>query len=208
MKNLSYSLSLGALGAAAVPASGAIVYSGMINQTITGAAETQTIYFNLQTQQVSTSDFAGSDFSLQVSPAAPEIQFSVANWSTVTNFNAYAKNAPRYTTADSSEDVATWDNTFSMLRNTAATGESDWEDNGAGYLALRIRDTNSDPFIYGWAQLQMDTNTTSITLIDFAYESDPNTHIQMGAVPEPAHAAGILALGALGIAAYRRRKQA
>jgi hypothetical protein len=65
---------------------------------------------------------------------------------------------------------------------------------------------------YGWARLSVsgssDVNTAgTATLHDWAYESIPGAQIRTGqtAVPEPG-SLGLLALGAVGLAAYRRRR--
>jgi hypothetical protein len=68
---------------------------------------------------------------------------------------------------------------------------------------------------YGWAQLTVDANfgfpsNASITLIDYAYESQAGVGIEAGAtasaVPEPS-TLGLFALGAAGVMALRRKRQ-
>ncbi len=65
---------------------------------------------------------------------------------------------------------------------------------------------------YGWANITLGPN--SLTFHDWAYESSPDTAIPAGAtssVPEPAQAAtglGLLALGAAGVARFKRQRAA
>jgi len=61
---------------------------------------------------------------------------------------------------------------------------------------------------YGWADITIGTNI--VTVNNWAYESLGNTAIFVPAAPEPADAAvglGLLALGAAGVSAYKRRKK-
>jgi len=60
---------------------------------------------------------------------------------------------------------------------------------------------------YGWADITLASQ--ALIIDDWAYESTANTPITAGAVPEPAQSTtglGLLALGAAGVAAYKRRK--
>ncbi len=62
---------------------------------------------------------------------------------------------------------------------------------------------------YGWANITLGRR--SLTVNDWAYESSPNTAIAASAVPEPAQSAtglGLLAFGAAGVAAFKRRAKA
>jgi hypothetical protein len=65
--------------------------------------------------------------------------------------------------------------------------------------------------LFGWANITIAPN--SLTFTDWAYQSTPGAAILVGteAIPEPATAAtglGLLALGAAGVSAYKRRKAA
>ncbi len=78
-----------------------------------------------------------------------------------------------------------------------------------GYLGIRFAGVNGTE--YAWLHLTIAGNTNpgarQITLIDAAYQTTPNTAIAAGAVPEPSTKAalGLAALGAVGLAANRRR---
>lgn len=79
----------------------------------------------------------------------------------------------------------------------------------SGYLGLRFDDVTSGVH-YGWAQLSVPEDLSSLTLIDYAYETVRNTQILAGAgtpVPLPGSLA-LLATGCAGLLAYRRMKRA
>jgi len=60
---------------------------------------------------------------------------------------------------------------------------------------------------YGWIDFTANSDHT-ITFHRFAIETTQNTGALVTAVPEPGHTAAIFALGAAGLAAYRRRRAA
>lgn len=74
-----------------------------------------------------------------------------------------------------------------------------------GYLGFSL-DAGGGNFYYGWAHIQT-TGSAQFTLFGFAYEDTANTPIGAGVVPEPAHTAALLATGAVGLAALRKRRQ-
>ncbi|MGA2052313.1 MAG: hypothetical protein ABSH19_03270 [Opitutales bacterium] len=62
---------------------------------------------------------------------------------------------------------------------------------------------------YGWANITISSTGQGVTINDWAYNSIAGQSIQAGQVPEPSQAAiglGLLALGAAGVSAYKRRK--
>jgi len=85
----------------------------------------------------------------------------------------------------------------------------EWTGLENGFLGFRFEIDGEDHF--GWARVsvsQVDANDPStfldLTAVihDFAYESEPNTPIAAGAVPEPS-SLGLLALGCVGVLAMR-----
>lgn len=81
-----------------------------------------------------------------------------------------------------------------------------------GYLGIRFTGVNGTEFAYLHLSIAGNTATVprQITLLDGAYESTANTAILAGAgapVPEPSSMA-LVALGGVGLAAYRRRAKA
>lgn len=85
----------------------------------------------------------------------------------------------------------------------------------AGFLGVGIRVANGTQtsLHYGWIRVGIETNAqgdpTAMTLYDWAWETDPDTEIAIGLIPEPTPASGLslLAAGAAGLAAWRRRKR-
>lgn len=81
----------------------------------------------------------------------------------------------------------------------------------AGFVGVAINNGGSTN--YGWIRIGISNDGTgapvAFTVYDWAYETEANTPITVGLIPEPSPAAGLalLAAGAAGIAAWRRRKQ-
>ena len=83
---------------------------------------------------------------------------------------------------------------------------------GDGYLGFKIKTV--DNIAYGWVHLDnfnLAPKATSYRIVDWAYQNDGTT-ITSGegatAVPEPTSSAlALIAMGAAGVAIYRKRKQ-
>jgi hypothetical protein len=82
-----------------------------------------------------------------------------------------------------------------------------WSPGDTGYLGLTFAIGPAAHF--GWADLTIHPDQ-SMTLHRIAYDDEPRAAIGAGhvdVIPEPAHL-GLLALGAAGVAALRRRRAA
>jgi hypothetical protein len=91
-----------------------------------------------------------------------------------------------------------------------------WPKSHTGFAGLKFTEGGQDHF--GWIRLEwkgtsksVNTFPASLTAIDWAYETDPNTSINAGqefsAVPEPGSAVlALLATGSVGVATWRKRR--
>ncbi len=78
-----------------------------------------------------------------------------------------------------------------------------WNTNSVGYAGFRV-DRGSGNFHYGWALFDYRDGDDQIELLAFALESELNTPILAGAVPEPA--TGLLLGAAAGLGTLVRRR--
>jgi PEP-CTERM motif-containing protein len=91
---------------------------------------------------------------------------------------------------------------------SANTVNGDWPLNGdTGYLGFYFGAVGSPQA--GWAQISTTDGPggASFEVLDYAYETTPNTPINAGQVPEPS-ALPLLILGGAGLIALRRRRAA
>jgi hypothetical protein len=58
---------------------------------------------------------------------------------------------------------------------------------------------------YGWVRVDINNAAGTFVVRDWAYEDSPGVGIPAGAIPEPG-TLGMLAAGAVGVAALRRRR--
>ena len=91
-----------------------------------------------------------------------------------------------------------------LYQNYGGTSVGAWASSSVtdGYVGLELVNGSADS--YGWVQLIYDPTaaTPSLTVVDYAYETSPNTDIITG-VPEPT----TLALAGVGAAALLLRKR-
>lgn len=98
----------------------------------------------------------------------------------------------------SADEPFSWTDGFRQLglshkRSGETMWQGPWEDQKTGFLAVRF--LADDQYHYGWIRLNVEDIPLSSMgdvyalipphIVDFAYESTPNTPIAAGAVPEP-----------------------
>lgn len=72
-------------------------------------------------------------------------------------------------------------------------------------LAFPIGGSLPENLHFGWVRVNTDILTGSMTIVDWAYQSQPGVGITAGAVPEP-FSLGLLAAGAAGLALLRSQR--
>jgi len=85
----------------------------------------------------------------------------------------------------------------------AFEGQGSWEGtSGIAYAGVTF--TQGSDLHTGWVRLSYDDATNSLTVLDFAYETTPDTGIFIGAIPEPSTSLLAVLSGSL-LCARRKR---
>jgi len=98
---------------------------------------------------------------------------------------------------------------------TVASTAKGFSNGVPGYIGFKFTDAGGTNLYYGWAEITIDAANTAYTINEWAYNSTAGGSISVGqtadvtAVPEPsALSLALIGLGAGGVLAWRRRKQA
>ncbi len=96
----------------------------------------------------------------------------------------------------------------SDISNTAfGASAGQWKLNASNYLGFRFMGADSQTR-YGWLRIDVGASAGVRTIMEVAYENAVDQAILVGAVPEPSTLImGLLATGASGVIAWRRRGQ-
>lgn len=174
-------------------AEAAVVYSGVANIPIFQGGGG--LYLDFQ-----TGDFAQGD------------RTTVPNW----DFNPYTSGTRLYVNAASALVLA-GSNVASLPSGTVVdatsnlsalnfVGDTDIAAGTTGFIGFRFKSNDATTDYYGWAEYSVGAGVADGAIVRWAYE-DSGAGIAVGAVPE-ASSLGLLALGSVGLAQWRRRRAA
>jgi hypothetical protein len=180
-----YALAGAALLATSGTAKAGIVYSGVVNLSVTPGTPLNVNF-----------DGGSSEFSLNVSTGATKEIWLQGAGATRFNLGPLSFGAPitvANTTASGFQDLF-----------KDGYGVQPWDATTHGYIGVRF--TTSAQQYLGWAELTLNQATPGAVLNSYAYNNTPNTQIAAGEVPEPSSMA-LFAAGAAGLAILRRRRK-
>lgn len=185
-----------AAGLAAVPsAEAAIVYSGLVNVPI--PTNVGGLYLDLTTGTTSTAAFAGWDINPYYS--ASSMYSSAASSGTNPQVSVVTLGG----VVDSNLAVGTLVPGSLFMENNLARA-TNLAPGQTGIMGITFIDAGNT--YHGWVRMTRGNGGPG-TLVDYAYNDTPNTAILAGAVPEPGSLT-MLALGAVGLTNWRRRRVA
>jgi hypothetical protein len=180
-------------------AQGAIIASGVVDVALPQSFFAG-VYVNILTQVTSTTQPVDFD-------TAPWIGFDFGGIDIINGDAlrpvATGSQVVNLTTADSvgsASPVALGANFSDAHTGPAA---SQFTAAAPGYVGFAFSPTVGAPVQFGWAKITIN-NTAAGTLHEWAYETNPGTAIQVGAVPEPGGTA--LSLLAAALLTTRRRR--
>jgi len=194
-----------ALAAPAIPSADAtIVYSGIVNYSVPNNFDG--LYINFVTGATGTSSSAvpGANFNMYNNGSGLQFFWNGgSNGGLTLDTTTYAVLPPG--------TPITSANTY--LNVTALAATANWRAGSNLYLGVRLTNSVTSAINYGWVHLNT-TGTTGFpaTIVDFAYDNAGGSILagQTTNIPEPTTFSllGVLASGALGVRAWRKRKAA
>ena len=191
-----------ALAAPAIPnADATIVYSGVVNFSIPNNFDG--LYINFVTGATGTSAASVPGANFNPYNGGTGLQFF---WNAASN-GGVSLDSTTYATLAFGAPISSA-NTFLNTTSTAATAA--WRAGSNLYLGVRLTNSQTNVSNYGWVHLNTTGSTGfPATIVDYAYENTGGS-ITAGQVPEPTTFAllGVMAAGALGVRAWRKRKAA
>ncbi len=190
-------------GAAATTAEAVVVYSGI--QNINVPSNIDGIYLNLVTGQSGTAGFAGYDVNPYNNNAGLAFFAPGGSQGTLSATATSGSTTIRLNMGDSIGPAGAYNNGQSVA--------SAFYGGGQAYVGVRFTNEATGLLTYGWLLMNTSSgNGFPATIVSWGYQTD-GTAITAGEgapIPEPTTTAllGLMAVGALGIRQWRRRKAA
>lgn len=193
----------GAVGVGVNEADAAIKYSGIYNISITpGFFQPLDLDDAGATPDINLSNTAnafGTGFNYQ-SAFVPNIGGRLVGFNSGFNYVTAL-------TAGSMIDVTTVSPTIFSGSMAFGPQNPNAQFNTASDAFIGLYFPDGPNFHYGWIRVGVNNAAGTFLIKDWAYEDQPGVGIRAGQIPEPG-ALGLLACGALGVAALRRRRAA
>jgi len=191
-----------ALAAPAIPSADAtVIYSGIVNFSVPNTFDG--LYINFVTGATGTSPSGVPGANFNPYNGGTGLQFF---WNAASN-GGLSLDTTTYATLAAGTPISSA-NTFLNTTSSAATAA--WRAGSNLYLGVRLTNSQTSAVNFGWVHLNTTGSTGfPVTIVDYAYE-DSGAAINAGQVPEPTTFAllGVMAAGAVGVRAWRKRKAA
>jgi hypothetical protein len=202
-----------ALAAPAIPnADATIIYSGVVNINI--PSTTSGVYLNLSSGVFSTAPASAPGWD--INPWSSSAFNVWANISTETS-NGVISNFTGGTSSTLTDNIplltlidGTWN--YGRTNSSETTGPTAFQFNSSNNIVgVRFLNNTTNTINFGWVRFSLSGTAASQprAIVDYAYD-DSGAGILAGAMPEPTIPAllGVMAAGALGVRAWRKRKSA
>jgi hypothetical protein len=183
-----------------------LVYSGELNLTVSSGDSAMDVGIGSNMWQFGIEVAGPLDYSfITALNEGAGLFVPIANETSARNFAAGA-NIGNITSVLNMFPLGEGGDNLNLLMHDYVNGEGTFDASGTGFVGFGFG--GGVDFNYGWMQFTLDvdanSNSKSITLVDFAYNDEINSSIEVGAIPAP----GAIALLSLAGLAGRRRRQA
>ena len=177
-----------------------LIYSGIVNISVPNNFDG--LYINFVTGQTGTSGASVPGWNWNPYNGGTGLQFFWNSAPTPNVNGGLTLDATTYAVLTPSTPIS-GANMYLNSTSTAATAA--WRAGANGYLGIRFINSQTNQTNYGWVHFQTSgTSGFPATIMEYLYE---NSGQPIG-VPEPSTTAllGVMAAGALGVRAWRKRK--
>jgi len=193
----------------AAPATAAVLYSGVQNIPIPTTFSGVTLTLN----RADATDISGVDPSGSTAGSAWDLNFFLGGAGLVNGPNAqpvrestsnisFVHNLTPGTEVNGGSTVSTAFGGSGFPNQHIGAGPNQFTNAVSGYFGI-VLDPGASP-LYGWVKVTLDNSGTPGIIESWAFETTPNTPLQVGVIPEPG--TPLLLLAAAGSALFRRRR--